>query len=77
MLKWIRVFKAVRALMHVVADADEDQKISAEEQRDILKAMWSVVRAYRGEKPKNEPTQNPGPPAPLNPRPDPGVSRFP
>ena len=40
MLKWIRVFKAVRALMHVVADADEDQKITAEEQRDILKVMW-------------------------------------
>ena len=42
------MFKAVRVLMHVVADADEDQKITAEEQRDILKAMWSVVRAYRG-----------------------------
>ena len=42
------MFKAVRALMHVVADADEDQKITAEEQRDILKVMWGVVRAYRG-----------------------------
>ena len=48
MPKWIRVFKAVRALMHVVADADDDQKITAEEARQIMKATWGVVHAYRG-----------------------------
>ena len=46
--RWIRVLKAVRSLVQVVANADEDQKMTAEEQREILKAMWAVVRAYRG-----------------------------
>lgn len=48
MVRWIRVFRAVRQLMHVVADADEDSTITAEEQRRILKAMWAIVKAYRG-----------------------------
>ena len=48
MRRWLRVFKAVRVLMHVVAYADEDQKITAAEQQAILKAMWAVVRACRG-----------------------------
>ena len=48
MVRWIRVFRAVRQLIHVVADADEDSTITAEEQTQILKAMWAIMKAYRG-----------------------------
>lgn len=41
--RWFRVFKAVRRLMHVVANADEDSKITPQEARDIMKATWVVV----------------------------------
>jgi hypothetical protein len=50
MVRWIRVFKAVRGLMKVVGDADDDGKITKAETTQILKAMWRVVRAYRGKK---------------------------
>ena len=48
MIRWVRVFRSVRHLMHVVADADEDRRLTAEEQREMLKAMWRVVKAWRG-----------------------------
>ena len=48
MVRWIRVLRAVRQLVQVVANADEDSKITAAEQKAILTAMWAVVRAYRG-----------------------------
>ena len=48
MIRWVRVFRAVRHLMHVVTDADEDRRLTAEEQRVMLKAMWRVVKAWRG-----------------------------
>jgi hypothetical protein len=48
MRRWIRVFKAFRILVRTVDAADEDNKWTREERNAVLKAIWGVVRAYRG-----------------------------
>ena len=47
MRRWIRVFKAVRVLMHVVADADENSEDHGRRAAGYPQG-WGVVRAYRG-----------------------------
>jgi hypothetical protein len=48
MRRWIRVFKAVRGLVRAVGASTEDNTISRAEMSEIMKAMWAVIRAYKG-----------------------------
>ena len=49
MRKWYRVFNAARVLIRTVGRATEDDTLSKEEMSQIMKAMWAVIRAYRGQ----------------------------
>ena len=48
MRRWIQVFKAVRGLVRAVGASTEDNAISRAEMSEIMRAMWAVIRAYRG-----------------------------
>jgi hypothetical protein len=44
----IATFRALANLLETVGDIYEDQKLSAAERGQLMKAMWNVIKVARG-----------------------------